>query len=293
MNEILILGINLYNLAKDKKKMSCEIKKYPVTHPLLSKYVKFFWEIKVDYMQLNHKLIPQKNINLRFNLSETNQYLVVGEKQNLLEDVYFSGIQDQCRNAHIKHDGKVDMLGICFYPEGFYPFLKVPISEFKNQILGLDEIGQKKFQQIHQKLQEQSNHQMRLEILETSLVEILNKNSHLEDDFYSIFNALNGCLSMVQINEFCKKNNINNRTLERWYQKHIGVSANTYHTLFRFHHSLNHLLYGNFEKFSDLAYDNGYYDQMHFIKDFKRFSGNTPKKFIQMNNSILQIGKFS
>lgn len=46
-----------------------------------------------------------------------------------------------------------------------------------------------------------------------------------------------------------------------------------------------------FSKFSDLAYDNEYYDQMHFIREFKRFTGYTPGMFVKKNNSILQIGK--
>jgi AraC-like DNA-binding protein len=83
------------------------------------------------------------------------------------------------------------------------------------------------------------------------------------------------------------------RTLERMYNKYVGVSANTYGTLNRFHKSLNQLLYTDYSKLSDLAFDNGYFDQMHFIKEFKRFAGNTPKNFIHQNNSILQIGKLS
>jgi AraC-like DNA-binding protein len=54
---------------------------------------------------------------------------------------------------------------------------------------------------------------------------------------------------------------------------------------------VNQLLKQDFSKLSDVAYDYGYCDQMHFIKDFKRFAGNTPKSFVTRNDSILQIGK--
>ena len=83
------------------------------------------------------------------------------------------------------------------------------------------------------------------------------------------------------------------RSLERMYNKYVGVPANTYGTLNRFHVSMNRLLYSDYDKLSDLAFDNGYFDQMHFIRYFKRFAGNTPGNFVKQNDSILQIGKIS
>lgn len=96
-----------------------EIKTYPVRHPLLRKNVRFFWEIRAEYMQLNHKLIPQRDINMRFNLGETKQFVHLNGTDYLLEDIWFSGLQDHYLNAHLKLSGKAHIFGICFYPDGF------------------------------------------------------------------------------------------------------------------------------------------------------------------------------
>lgn len=271
--------------------MQHEIKKYPVNHPLLKKYIKFFWSFQVDCLQMDHKLIPQRNINLRFNLSETPHFLSTNDKPHFLERVYFSGLQDHFTNHHLKLSGGVDTLGICFYPDGFYPFMNMPVSECKNQILGADEVGLKTLNNIFQKLKESPDIANRLSILEGELVLILNKSMHIPENFRQLFNSIRSCDDSIQLTEFCKQNNISIRTLERMFNKYVGVSANTYNTLNRFHISVNQILYNDYSKLSDLAYDNGYFDQMHFIKDFKRFAGNTPKNFIHQNNSILQIGK--
>ena len=77
------------------------------------------------------------------------------------------------------------------------------------------------------------------------------------------------------------------------FNKHIGLTANTFSTLNRFHLSMNQLLQNNYDKFSDLAFDNEYFDQMHFIRDFKRFTGTTPRCFVHQKNSIMQVGKFA
>jgi AraC-like DNA-binding protein len=273
--------------------MQHEIRKYPVKHPLLRNYIKFFWEIHVDHMQLNHKLIPQRNINLRFNLSETPQFVCMNDKDHLLEDVFFWGLHDHFRNAHLKLNGKVDMLGVCFLPDGFYPFLKIPVSEFKNQLLGAREAGFKLTSTISERLREADDVYSRLDILESELLLLFNNGNHIPGNFRQIFNALKQSENSRQIAEFCQRNNIGIRKLERMYNKYVGVSANTFGTINRFQNSLNQLLYSDYYKLSNLAYDNGYFDQMHFIKEFKRFAGNTPKGFVHQKNSIFNIGKLT
>jgi AraC-like DNA-binding protein len=273
--------------------MQNEIKRYPVQHPLLKNYIKFFWELHIEHSQLNHKIIPQRNINLRFNLNDTPHYVSSEGKEHLLEDMYFSGLHDHFRNANLIINGKVDVLGICFYPEGFYPFFKIPVSEFKNQLLGACEVGFKQAIAVREPLKEAPDVAARLKILENELALLLVRGSHTPENFRQIFKALKQSNSALQISEFCQRNNIGIRQLERMYNKYVGVSANAYGTLNRFHKSLNQLLYNDYTKLSDVAFDNGYFDQMHFIKDFKRFAGNTPKNFVHQNDSILQIGKLT
>ncbi len=273
--------------------MQHKIRKYPVQHPLLRKYIKFFWEIHIDNMKLNHKIVPQRNINLRFNLSETPYYACLNDKEHLLEDVFFSGLHDHFGNTHLKLTGKVHMFGVCFLPEGSYPFFRTPVSEFKNQLLGAGEVGFNTANTIGERLKEAPDLTARLDILENELVLLLDNNNHTPESFRQLFNALKQSDYSLQISEFCQQNNINIRKLERMFNKYVGLSAKTYSTLNRFQNGLNQLLYNDYSKLSDIAYDNGYFDQMHFIKEFKRFAGNTPKSFVRKNNSLLNIGKLT
>lgn len=268
-----------------------EIKTYPVRHPLLRKNIRFFWEIRAEHMQLNHKLIPQRNINMRFNLGETKQYVHLNGSDFSLEDVWFSGLQDHYLNAHLKLSGKVHIFGICFYPDGFYPFLRIPVAECKNLLPGTCEAGFRLAQSICDRLKDARDTAARLDILEEELLTLFVNGHDTPEKFRLIFNALRNSENSFQITEFCNRNNIGLRKLERMYNKYVGISASTYSTLNRFHNSLNLLLRKDYAKLSDLAYDNGYFDQMHFIKVFKRFAGETPKKFLLQKNSILQIGK--
>jgi AraC-like DNA-binding protein len=269
------------------------IVKYPVRHPLLKSYIKFFWELNIENAKLNHRFIPQRNINLRFNLSDTPQYAIINGNEHLLDSVNFSGLQDRFMNASLKLNGNVHVLGVCFYPEGPFPFFNIPVSEFKNQLLGANEIGIRLMNEIWEQLKEEPDIFARLNIVENEFARLLINGNKTPDNIRQIFKALNENCNSAQISGFCSQNKISIRSLERLFNKYVGVSASTYLTLNRFHVSANQLIYNNIQKFSDLAFDNGYFDQMHFIRDFKRFTGNTPKNFVQQQNSILQIGKYT
>jgi len=273
--------------------MQHRIKRYPVRHPLLQRYISFFWELQIENADLNHWLIPQRNINMRFNLSDTPHYLRHGDTESRLEDVYFPGLQSRFLNSSLRVSGKVDVMGISFNPEGFHPFVKIPGSEFRDQVLGADEIGLTIVKTISEKLREAPGTEERLVIIERELLLLLNLPCSPPESFRNIFEALKQPRNFSNINTFCRQSNISLRQIERLYNKYIGLSASAYCSLNRFHSSLNQLLRTNYSKLSDLAYDNDFFDQTHFIKEFKRFTGNTPGKFVSSENSILQIGKFA
>ena len=72
---------------------------------------------------------------------------------------------------------------------------------------------------------------------------------------------------------------INERTLERRFQKEVGISPKQFSTIIQFQLSLEQLTLKDFSKLTDIVYDNGFADQSHFIKVFKAFTGKTPKSF--------------
>lgn len=268
------------------------IQQYKVKSPLLQNYIKFFWVLSTDdYVEINHKFLPQRDINIRINLSDTPHNIISNNQRDTIEELYFLGLQNKFTNSYLKYGGKVNVMGICFQPFGLYPFLKKPLSEFRNNICSADQIGSDFLSEITYKLKEADTINKRLKILERELTTLYGAVFQIPENFRSVFNYLiqNNSLS---ISEFCRINSISTRKLERQYNKYIGVSANTYNTLNRFHLSLKRVIKSDYTKLSDLAYDYNYYDQMHFIRDFKRFTGNTPRDFLNQKNSLLNIGKF-
>lgn len=81
------------------------------------------------------------------------------------------------------------------------------------------------------------------------------------------------------VNELSKQSNINRRQLTRKFSSTIGLSPKQLSKTIRIQNTLKTLLTKEFTSLTDLAYENEYFDQAHFIKDFKEFTGLTPKEF--------------
>jgi methylphosphotriester-DNA--protein-cysteine methyltransferase len=71
---------------------------------------------------------------------------------------------------------------------------------------------------------------------------------------------------------------ISARQLRRLFEFYIGDSAKTFSKVVRFQNILRAKPSQQSLRENKLFYDNGYFDQAHFIKDFKNFYGVTPGK---------------
>jgi AraC-like DNA-binding protein len=90
------------------------------------------------------------------------------------------------------------------------------------------------------------------------------------------------CRSDKEILSFVQDTlNVNTRTFQRIFKKYVGVTSVQYRRICQFQLSFAHLRIKQFEKISDLAFDNGFSDQSHFIRSFKEFTKTTPKEYLE------------
>lgn len=75
--------------------------------------------------------------------------------------------------------------------------------------------------------------------------------------------------------------NLTERTLQRIFKKYVGITANDYRRICQHYFAFSQLKGGHFDKLTDVAYDNGYFDQSHYIRAFKEFTDTTPNEYLQ------------
>lgn len=83
----------------------------------------------------------------------------------------------------------------------------------------------------------------------------------------------------VSMTEVCDSIGINKRTFERRFAAETGLLPKQFAKIIQFQSSLEQLTENDYDKLTDIVYENGFSDQSHFIKVFKAFTGKTPKAF--------------
>lgn len=78
---------------------------------------------------------------------------------------------------------------------------------------------------------------------------------------------------------------VTERTFQRLFEDNIGVSPNQYRRIAQFNSAFQQLNQQQFNLFSDIAFDNNYSDQSHFIRAFKEFTNLTPKEYLNLGKN--------
>jgi transcriptional regulator GlxA family with amidase domain len=85
------------------------------------------------------------------------------------------------------------------------------------------------------------------------------------------------------VSQLADKLNIHRRNLERRFETAVGMSPKQLSRIVRLQSTLKLLEQKKYSNLTSLAYESGYYDQAHFIKDFREFTGISPKSFFANN----------
>jgi AraC-like DNA-binding protein len=82
-----------------------------------------------------------------------------------------------------------------------------------------------------------------------------------------------------------KELHLTERTFQRIFKYYVGITANEYRRICQFYFSFSQLKGRHFQKQTDVAYSNGYFDQSHFIRSFREFTDTTPNDYLEFGLS--------
>lgn len=184
----------------------------------------------------------------------------------------------------IKQTGKTDIFAIRFHPHGFVPFISAAASTMENRAVPLQELFGSQGDLLETAILNASTTTKRIKILETFLMDCLVNEEAIDRLIKSSIETLLTLNGQLSVAELSKELAVNRRQLERKFASSVGLSPKQLAKIFRLQATLKTLLVkGQAPSLTAIAYTGDYFDQAHFIKDFKEFTGVTPKKFYAGN----------
>ena len=85
----------------------------------------------------------------------------------------------------------------------------------------------------------------------------------------------------IEIASLLSDFDLNYKRLERMFKKQVGLSPKAYSKVVRVQHILQQLEAAPGQKLVELAYHAGYFDQAHFIREFRSVTGVTPRQHLR------------
>lgn len=174
----------------------------------------------------------------------------------------------------------VDAIGVILKPEGAYRVLGVPHHEITNQTFDGEEIFGRRARELQSELSWLERQDDRVAHLHRRLAEWLRPAS--DPMFDAAVGQLRRFEGTVRIEALAEALGWSRRQLERRFLVRVGVGPKSLASIFRFHAVYKRIRQSRDGHYGDLI--RHYFDQSHFVKSFKRYSGLTPTAYFRVND---------
>ncbi len=249
----------------------------------LSTLVKCYWTLespKEMYPQ-RQTIVPDGCMEMIFHYGDLYKQHIAGGNTIIQPRCFVFG--QLTKPLEIEPTGKTGIFSVRFYHEGFLPFSTIPLKEMENKAVALEKLFGTDGKQIEQVILNTTLISERINQIETFLLSRLSSAETIEKVIQSTIETILTANGQLSVDELSKLNNINRRQLERKFSTAIGLSPKQLSKTIRLQTTLKMLISKKFTSLTALAYEGQYYDQAHFIKDFREFTGFTPKEFYGNN----------
>ena len=234
------------------------------------------------------KRLPDGSVELLINLKEEKRILFDAadqDKNRAFERSWISGQQEGALIIDVS--GESSMMGIRFRPGGAWPFFPFPMKELQNGVVELDLIWGRKVHHLQEQLVDAVTPSHKFHLLEGFLMkwaaDQLSPNPYIE---FAV-QALQHPDENFSVKWLTQKTGISHKHLIRTFDKCVGLKPKMLARVFKFQKTIQLLENGQPLRWTDIAFDCGYFDQAHFIKEFHHFSGINPTAYFDAKGDHL------
>lgn len=179
----------------------------------------------------------------------------------------------------VTQHGQAFTFAVRFRPEGLARLVPFPLVEITHRIVDARELLGAACSILEERLYDAGGDPERVAIIEATLGELVESAEEPNRDLQLVASVRSAAGAMRGI---CDEHEMSYRTLERIFERSVGVPPKFFARVMRWRRASQLLVRGDRE-----AWASGeYYDQSHFIRDFRRFTGFSPGEFLARRERI-------
>ncbi|WP_142682772.1 AraC family transcriptional regulator [Chitinophaga polysaccharea] len=235
----------------------------------LRNYVRYFWVLENPTTSVSQKSFTVMSNGLPGLIFQKNPALFTGFEGERLPQLFVFG---QARKyGQLQGGGNFRTVGVTFEPTALKPVFGINANELTDQSACISHLTKTS---LCEQLLHCSSVQQQVACLSEFLLTQTQRYNHYNPKLVYATAALQ---QGKRLSDVLRQLNLSERSLERLFLVHIGITPILYARICRFQASLSLLRQNSFRPLTDIAYSLGYFDQSHFIRDFKLFSGVSPR----------------
>jgi AraC-like DNA-binding protein len=248
----------------------------------LDRFVEVIWTIQAEASpHPRERLLPDGSMELVFDLRHERFRIYHGERPDQFR-TFRGGVVCGPHSQFFAIDTADDsnVAGVHFKPGGAYPFLRMPSGEIHNGHVGVDELWGPRAGEVREQLLAAKTPQAKIRVLERALLAQLAGPPERHPAVAFALNEFHANPETRKIAEVTGQISLSPRRFIEVFRKEVGLAPKLFCRVRRFQRALRRIEDGRMVDWTDTALSCGYFDQPHFIHDFRAFSGINPSAYL-------------
>lgn len=248
--------------------------------PDLAEWVENFWFMRGEgpgAMPDGHRILPDGCMEFVFQLGDPFRERQADGGWRLQPHLLLVGQME--RRVDIEPSGSIQTIGVHFRPAGVSAFVSGSMSRFTHRIEPLDlTLGVEQVEPLVARLRSAQAPQEQVEVLEPFL-----RRLRLPGDLAMSRAAtrLSQPGPPVDLETLAREAGLSERQFRRRFEAAVGLRPKSFARIVRFQRVFEQQQEGSARAWSEVALDCGYYDQAHFNRDFRAFTGVRPRDLVR------------
>lgn len=183
-----------------------------------------------------------------------------------------------------------DVIMCSFYPTGFYAAFKIPITCLNNEVISPELVFGPRYLSLKEQLENTDTIDKKKKVLDDFFSKyFLSQPSFRENGIEILQKIIMHSKGNVHVDKLFRSFGQSRRTMERHFLKEVGVGSKYFCRILRFDHS--HALKRKYpdKSWNEILYTCGYFDQSHYIREFKIFTGSSPEIYLKEKNINMDL----